>query len=195
MDYTILNWINSAFGNSKFLAVLARIISFLGNKWFLIGVVVLLLCFKKTRKVGFYIMIAGGVTWLFNDFVIKNIVKRARPFVTHSELSNMCLLSGDELPDGYSMASGHAATTMAIAVMLMFFSKKIGGCAIGLSVITGLSRLILCVHYPTDVFVGWCMGVALAVGLFYATNLALKIINSKWGKSDEKVSNSNNKQK
>jgi len=193
MDYAILNWINSTFGNSKFVAVLARILSFLGNKWFLIGVVILLLCFKKTRKIGLYIMVAGGVTWLFNDFILKNIIKRTRPFETYGELSNMCILSGGKLPDGYSMASGHAAITMAVAVMLMFFSKKLGGCAIALSVITGISRLVLCVHYPTDVFVGWCLGAIFAVGLFYATNWALKIINSKWGKSDEKVSNNNDK--
>ena len=59
MDYAVLTWINNAFGNSKFFAVASRLLSFIGSKWGMIVLVVLLLAFKKTRKVGFYVMIAG----------------------------------------------------------------------------------------------------------------------------------------
>ena len=193
MDYSILSWINDVFGNSKFLAVLARIISSLGDKWCMVGMVILLLCFKKTRKVGFYVMVAGGCTLIVNNFIIKNIFKRIRPFIEHGELTNMCELAGAELPAEYSMASGHAAVSMAVAVAIMFFSKKWGSIAICSSVIVGISRLVLCVHYPTDVLVGWLLGAALAVGLHFATTLGLKILNSIWGNKNEKISNSNKK--
>ena len=33
-------------------------------------------------------MIAGGVTWIINDFIVKEIIKRDRPFVTYEELKN-----------------------------------------------------------------------------------------------------------
>lgn len=191
MDYAVLTWINNTFGNSKFFAIVSRLLSFIGSKWGMIALVALLLAFKKTRKIGFYVMIAGGVTFILNDFVIKNIIKRDRPFVTHEELKNMCMLAGEELPDGYSMTSGHAAVSMAVAVAIMFFSKKWGGVAIGVSVLVGLSRLGLCVHYPTDVLLGWVVGVAFAIGLHFATNVALKFINSKWGNKNEKNSSSN----
>ena len=191
MDYAILTWINNTFGNCKFFAVVSRLLSFIGSKWGMIALVAILLVFKKTRKVGFYVMIAGGLTWLINDFVIKNLIKRDRPFVTYDELKNMCILAGEELPDGYSMASGHSATAMAVAVAIMFFSKKWGGVAIGVAVLIGLSRLGLCVHYPTDVLLGWIIGAAFAVGLHYATKFALKIIESKWGNKNEKNSVSN----
>ena len=69
MDYNVLSWISRVFGESKFVAVLARIFSFIGDKWGMIILVALLLCFKKTRKVGFYVMIAGGLTWVFNDLI------------------------------------------------------------------------------------------------------------------------------
>lgn len=190
MDYSILNWINTTFGNSKFFAIVARILSFIGGKWGMISLVLLLLCFKKTRKVGFYVMIAGGVTFIFNDFIIKMIIKRDRPFVTYPELENMCKLAGEEFPDGFSMASGHAATSMAVAVAIMFFSKKWGGVAIGTSVLIGLSRLMLCVHFPTDVLTGWILGAALSVGLHYLTNIDLKFIISKGEKKNEKDSTS-----
>lgn len=194
MDYEILSWISRTFGNSKFFAVLSRVLSFIGDKYCLIALVVLLLCFKKTRKVGLYVMIAGAISWGLNNFIIKDIIKRDRPFVTYPELSNMCELAGEALPGEYSMASGHSITSMAVAVAIMFFSKKWGGVAIGVSVLIGLSRLGLCVHYPTDVLVGWMLGAIFAVGLHYLTNIVLKFIESKREKNkNEKISVSNEK--
>lgn len=194
MDYSILSWISKTFGNSKPFVSIAKLFSYIGGGWGVIAIVLVLLCFKKTRKIGFFVMVAGGCTFLLNDFVIKNIVKRNRPFETYAELANMCELAGYEFPDGFSMASGHAATSMAMAVAIMFFSKKWGGVAIFVSVLIGLSRLALCVHYPTDVLMGWILGAALGVGLHYLTKLGLNIINKKWGNKNEKNSISNQEQ-
>lgn len=195
MDYSILSWISRTFGGSKALAIFAKIFSIIGDKWGVIAIVLVLLCFKKTRKIGLFVMIAGGFTAILNDIVIKNIIKRDRPFELYPELKNMCELAKYEFPDGYSMASGHAATSMAMAVAVMFFSKKWGGVSIALSVLVGLSRLVLCVHFPTDVLVGWVLGAALAVGLHYLTKIGLKFINKKWGnKKDEENSISIEKQ-
>lgn len=194
MDYSILSWINETFGSSKAVAVIARILSFIGSKWGMIVLVAILLCFKKTRKLGIYVMVAGGLTAFVNSFIVKPIIQRDRPFVTYPELENMCVLAGEEFPDGYSMASGHSATAMAVAVAIMFFSKKWGSVASVMAVLIGLSRLVLCVHYPTDVLTGWILGAALAVGLHYLTKIGLEFINSKWGKKNEKVSVSDEKQ-
>lgn len=194
MDYAVLFWISRTFGNSKFFAVFSRVLSFIGDKYCLVALVILLLCFKKTRKLGLYVMIAGGLSWAVNNFVIKEIVKRDRPFVTYPELTNMCNLAGEALPGEYSMASGHSITSMAVAVSIMFFSKKWGGVAIAVAVLIGLSRLGLCVHYPTDVLVGWILGAIFAVGLHYLMNVILKFIKSKWEKNkNEKISISNEK--
>ena len=188
MDYSVLSWINRVFGESKFVAILARILSFIGGLWGMMIIVGLLLCFKKTRKIGCYVIIVGSLTWVLNDLVIKIIVKRNRPFIDYPELKNMCSLAGEILPISFSMPSGHSATAMAVAVAITFFSKKWGGVAIGLAVLVGLSRIVLCVHYPTDVLLGWAIGAIFAVGLHYATKYALKFIDSKWGNKNEKNS-------
>ena len=193
MDYKILSWVSQVFGESKFVAVIARCLSFLGGEWGMIGIVLALMCFKKTRKIGFYVMIAGGFTWVFNDLILKEIIRRDRPFVTYPELDNMCKLAGESLPDGYSMFSGHSSTAMAVAVAIMFFSKKWGSVAVVVAFFIGVSRLILCVHYPTDVLGGFVIGIVLSIGLHYLTNLGLKILSSIRRKRDEKNSVSNEK--
>ena len=193
MDYNVLSWINRTFSSNKFVAVLARIFSFIGDVWGMIAIIGLLLCFKKTRKVGLYVIVAGGLTWVVNDLIIKFIIKRDRPFVTYPELKNMCELAGLTLPYGYSMASGHASTSMAVAVAIMFFSRKWGSVAVFIAFLIGLSRIVLCVHYPTDVLAGFLIGVVLSIGLNYLTNLGLKIINSIRRIKNEKNSVSDKK--
>ena len=195
MDYNVLSWISETFGNNKFVAVVAKILSFIGDKWGILTIVGLLLCFKKTRKIGFYVMVAGGLTWVINDLIIKLIVKRDRPFVTYPELENMCKLAGESLPDGYSFASGHSATAMAVAVAIMFFSKKWGSVAAAVAFLIGLSRLILCVHFPTDVIAGFLVGIVCSIALHYLTNLGFKIINSIRRNKNEKNSVSDEKSK
>lgn len=66
--------------------------------------------------------------------------------------------------------SGHATDTamvlMLLAVMLFEQRRKIRpwaeGVAMGLAVVVGLTRLVLSVHWPTDVLAGWGLGWGLA---------------------------------
>ena len=79
------------------------------------------------------------------------------------------------------------------AVAIMFFSRKWGSVAVVVAFFIGLSRLMLCVHYPTDVFGGFIIGVVLSIGLHYLTNLGFKIINSIRRNKNEKNSLSDEK--
>jgi undecaprenyl-diphosphatase len=66
-------------------------------------------------------------------------------------------------PSGHSMMS--AVVYLTLAVMLAQFLKGrrlksyVIGIAAGLTFLVGLSRLILGVHYPTDVLAGWTAGL------------------------------------
>lgn len=66
--------------------------------------------------------------------------------------------------------SGHATDTamvlMLLAVLLFERRRKIRpwaeGIAMGLAVVVGLTRLVLAVHWPTDVLAGWGLGWGMA---------------------------------
>lgn len=187
MDILIANWIYNTFGNSEVFANVAKIITFIGNKWVIIAIAALLLCFKKTRKLGIFIGVACGVTYIFNDYILKDIIKRNRPFVDNSELENICHLAGLALPDGYSMASGHAAVAMALAMTVFMFDHKYGIISMIIAVFVGLSRVALCVHYFSDVLVGFAIGIAIAVAVYYLLNLVISIYEKKKSKVKKKI--------
>lgn len=194
MDLAIARWIYSIFGNSKFFAIASRIVTTLGSKWIIIAIVLVLIAIKKTRKLGVFALIAVGSAYVFNDFILKLIIKRDRPFVVDSNLIGICNLAGYELPDGYSMASGHTTAAICLAVMIFMFNKKWGIISIIIAFFVGMSRVCLLVHFFTDVLVGMVLGIVFAIGMYYLLNFILKKYLEKKGNVNGNNSSSNNKQ-
>lgn len=182
MDYAISNWVLNTFGDSKFFAVVMSIFTHLGGWIAVTAILVGLVAFKKTRKVGLFCTVAVLLTLLVNNAILKNIVQRTRPFQDYPEMIKICELAGYKLPTDFSMASGHSASTMAVAVSVFMHSKKWGGVAIGGSVLIGLTRIALLVHYTTDVLVGWMIGAGLAIGVYFLLKFIDKKIQLKRGK-------------
>ena len=190
MDLRISHWITNTFGENKAFAWFWRVITELGSAWLLIALVVVLMAIKKTRKLGFYMLIAIGGTWVLNSVIIKEIVARPRPFVADPELVKLCELVKMEFPDGFSMASGHASITMAVAMSVFMFNKKWGGISFIYPFMVGISRVCLCVHYLTDVLTGWIIGAVVAIAVYYVLNLLIKYYISKKGKKNGENSSS-----
>ena len=97
MDFAISNWIYNTFGTSKAFAIFWAIVSFLGNTWAVVVASALMLCFKKTRKLAVYIAITCFMVFVMNSIIIKNLIERPRPFVTHPEFAIICENAGMEL--------------------------------------------------------------------------------------------------
>lgn len=98
--------------------------------------------------------------------VTKQTVARARPDPAHQVIRE----------SGGSFPSGHASGTMALGLILVAQARRRGvrwllGIAATLAIVaTGLSRLGLGVHYPSDVVGGWLMGTAAACAATYFSN-------------------------
>jgi membrane-associated phospholipid phosphatase len=102
------------------------------------------------------VMTAGGLV----AAVLKLLVERDRP----------SFLDPVAKAAGYSFPSGHAAnaalTSAVFLAVLLPYARKRGwlwAAAAIVTVVTGLSRIGLGVHYTSDVVAGWLLGVAVVV--------------------------------
>lgn len=91
---------------------------------------------------------------------LKRLIRRDRPFVTHSETR---LVAGRG--SSFSMPSGHSAIWGAITsvTFLLYRRRWVPVAVLGFGV--GISRMYLGVHYPTDVLAGWTLGAVYGVVL------------------------------
>ena len=91
---------------------------------------------------------------VFVTIVLKEAIKRDRPFVTYPEIEKLSSAGG------YSMPSGHTSIAFATATSLSIAYPKwyvIAPSFVWASAV-GYSRIHLGVHYPTDVLAGWSIG-------------------------------------
>jgi undecaprenyl-diphosphatase len=88
---------------------------------------------------------------------IKRSIGRPRPSVAivHASLIHE--------PDRFSFPSGHSAAAMSIALGFAYAFPELAAALVMLAVIVGLSRVVLGVHYPGDVFAGQLIAVITGV--------------------------------
>lgn len=90
--------------------------------------------------------------------VLKVSFERARPDA-----------DAHELAAGFSMPSGHAASSAAFAASLLLvlphtrLGVAAGVALVAFAIVVGMSRVVLGVHYPTDVVAGFCSGTGVAL--------------------------------
>ena len=155
VDIGILNYIQEYIKN-PFLDKIMPFITSLGNLsfiWIVIGI--LLLRIKKYRKYGFMIFLSLILCGLIGNIILKPIVARMRPFDIYPLIDGLLI----KIPKDYSFPSGHTMSSFAPIVVLLYFNRKIGVCALIIGSLIAFSRLYLYVHYPSDVFAGMVIGI------------------------------------
>ena len=124
-----------------------------GVFWIILSV--LLLLFKKTRKVGLCCALALIFDLLVVNIAIKPLVARIRPYALLNEITILTHQPGD-----HSFPSGHSAGSFACAwAFFRAYKKKWGVPALILASLIAFSRLYVGVHYPTDVLGGVVIGI------------------------------------
>ena len=188
MDLAISKWVVETFGNSKLFALVSKFLTYIGETGAIVMLVVILLAFKKTRRLGIYMGCIVGFSYIVNAAIFKPLIARDRPFIEYENLGQMCKLADYPFPDGYSMASGHSTASMSIAMTVFLFNRKYGWTAFAYPLVVGFTRIALCVHYFTDVLAGFAWGAIAAVGVYFLLKFIEKKIFEK-----RKIKNENNR--
>ncbi len=135
--------------------------------------------FTFTGNIEFYLLILPIVYWCWDsrlglrvaiifllglavNLIIKLAIHDPRPYWVDPQVR---LLTRPE--SSFGIPSGHSQNAVAIWGMLILYLAKGWAWTAGLLLIffIGLSRMYLGVHFPTDVFAGWALGI-LGVLLF-----------------------------
>ena len=151
---------------------LADICQHLGDsKAFIICFVIsLALCFpKKTRRYGTAMLVSFLVCLLLVNVLAKPLVNRPRPYEALQETpfwetyEAHWASAGSHLEDDKSFPSGHTSLNFgiftALAAVLLKQKKKWAWLLLLIPVIVGSTRIIRCVHYPSDVLGGMIIGI------------------------------------
>ena len=110
------------------------------------------------------VMALTGVLGVAIYKLLKRVFVRERPFITHSSID----LAMAPL-DRYSFPSGHTLHAVSFAWQATAHFPELGWVLVPLAALIAGSRVVLGLHYPTDVLAGAGIGFALAsLGLAFA---------------------------
>jgi membrane-associated phospholipid phosphatase len=150
---------NLVAGHATLVSVLKAVTS-LGSTAVLCGVVglaVIFLLIRRLWRLALYLLVAGAGA-LVLDPVLKSLVGRLRPVLAHPIAHG----TGNSFPSGHSLGS-----MVCYGAILLVFLPAVRGrrrtafiaVVAAVILVVGVSRLLLGVHYVSDVIGGWAIGV------------------------------------
>lgn len=160
LDDRVLRAANSVIGHIKWLDSLVAFLAV--YLVYLVPVILLALWFysKQSKKVAIRAFASGMLAWPTLTYIISHYVwYRARPFVADIGLKEVIF----HRPD-YSFPSDHVTLLAALAASLwMSGYRKLSWWLIVITVITGIGRVMVGVHYPLDILSGIALGLLAAL--------------------------------
>ena len=145
-----------------------------GYLWIALGII--LLFFKKTRPIGFTVLISLLFNLIITNLTLKDLIGRSRPFVVNEAIKP--LVGGVNLHT--SFPSGHTSGSFsAMFALYRWVPKKIGIPALVLAGLIAISRLYVGVHYPTDLLGGLVVGFICSVWAYHIVQVVRRKIGEK----------------
>src|SRR3984957_471415 len=153
--------LNSLVAGHAAVVSVVKAVTWLGSGgvlWTLIGIAVVVLAIRRRWRLAIYLLVTGAGE-LVLDPVLKALVGRLRPVVAHP----IAYGNGDSFPSGHALGS----IVCYGALFLVFLPATRGAWRRVLTIVIvtliaaiGISRLLLGVHYVSDVLGGWALGIA-----------------------------------
>jgi undecaprenyl-diphosphatase len=152
--------LNSLVAGHAVIVRIVKAVTWLGSGgvlWTLIGMAVIVLAIRRRWRLAIYLLVTGAGA-LTLDPVLKALVGRLRPVVAHP----VAYGTGDSFPSGHALGS----IVCYGALFLVFLPATRGTwrrvftiVIVTLIAAIGISRLLLGVHYLSDVLGAWALGI------------------------------------
>jgi undecaprenyl-diphosphatase len=153
--------VNGLIAGDAALVAVVKAVTWLGSDgvlWTVVGAAAAVLAIRRRWRLAIYLLVTGAGA-LVLDPVLKSLVGRLRPVVAHPIAHGI----------GNSFPSGHALGSIVCygAVLLVFLPAARGRWRTAFVTVTavlvaliGISRILLGVHYLSDVVGAWAVGIA-----------------------------------
>ena len=145
-----------------------------GYLWIALGI--LLLIFKKTRPIGFTMLVSLLVNFLIVNVTLKDLIGRPRPYVINEAITPLVA----NVNPLRSFPSGHTSGSFsAMFALNKWVPKKIGIPGLILASLIAISRWFMGVHYPTDVLAGVVIGYLSSIAAYYLITFIQKKLGER----------------
>jgi len=141
-----------------------------------ISLLIFVVMAKQKKRELIMLAMAAGACVLSRGIIvslIRLLWHRDRPFLV-LHLNPLIPYSNEA-----SFPSGHAAFLFALALVVLFYHKKIGILFLFLAAISSLARVYVGIHWPSDILVGAIVGI-LSGWLIYVA-YRKKVKNHSYG--------------
>jgi undecaprenyl-diphosphatase len=110
------------------------------------------------RRAAVYLLVVRAVAVIV-AFLLKETVRRARPALAHP----IAHASGFSFPSGHALGSAAAYASLAVVARGRWAPRSVRALvALGVPVVVAATRVLLGVHFPSDVIAGLVLGWAVA---------------------------------
>lgn len=161
-DPAILLWTRGHTGDHGWLIAISRVVTVMGNNvtlWIAAAVAIGWCAIRRCWPWCFYLggTTAGGAIIIS---AIKAAVGRPRPMV----VAHLVDVQTASFPSGHAMDSAVVYGSLAIAMAAGVGGGRRGSLVVFAAMVLvfaiGASRIVLGVHWPTDVAAGWALGLS-----------------------------------
>lgn len=161
-DERLCLWLNGA---SRFRALrqVFRAVSWLGDGLFWYALLLALLVHGGAGAVPAALhMIAVGIVCTSTYRLLKRGASRPRPYQVVPAIA-----VGAAPLDAYSFPSGHTLHAVAFTMVAASHYPALAGVLSAFTALTAVSRVVLGLHYPSDVAAGALVGFSIATASFW----------------------------
>lgn len=162
-QYLDLNWCIklNGYSTTRQIALFFKMISRLGDGWFWYAAMLLVWAYQGigySQQMLYLILALLCATTIYK--ALKQKTLRPRPYQVHQ-----AVVLGERPLDHFSFPSGHTLHAVTLCILLGYVMPVLLWVMLPFTLLVAASRVILGLHYPSDVVAGALIGSGLA-GIF-----------------------------
>jgi undecaprenyl-diphosphatase len=152
-------------GPHAILTTVSKVLSFIGSQGVLVPVAIaacVLLVLRRHTAIAVVVAASTAGSIVLSN-VVKLIVGRPRPALPH-----LAHVTSSSFPSGHATQSAAILLALALAAAALGAPRALAfAVAAAGALAIGTSRVLLGVHYPSDVIAGWVLGLAWFAAVYF----------------------------